>query len=102
MEKHGDRNLAGDAKDQFHLQVMSAGEMTKAIKGWRMAWKGKVCTAVDFAMQNNKDDIIMLIAIEGGPECLWEIEQLTNNIMSSFVAKGANLRLKMIKQKKLG
>lgn len=91
MKSLGFGNVAGDARDQFHKQVMTEEEMQLAIKGWRMAWKGKVCTGIEFMANSSSDEPIVLATIAGGPECQWEVEEIRSKIVPSF----QNVQLEM-------
>ena len=78
------KNAAGDAKDRFHTNVMSKKEMEAAIMGWRTAWQGKVCTALDFLTGDFPDGDIVALTIDGGPECVWELGKFTQDILPLF------------------
>ena len=80
----GFHSVAGDAADQFHMAVMTAEEMQVATKGWRIAWKGKVCTGIELTAKHSKGDAIALVTIDGGPECQWEVNELKSKIIPSF------------------
>merc|ERR1712039_552177 len=80
----GHQNVAGDAKDRFHTQVMSQEEMTELTRGWRTAWKGKVTTGISSTRQFRPRDTIVLLAISGGPECQWEYQELKTVILPQF------------------
>jgi len=66
----GFNNVAGDAKDQFHKLLMEPKAMTQEIKGWRIAWKGKL----EFFMESVGDSAgpVTLYSLTGGPETQWE------------------------------
>jgi len=83
IEALGFKNCAGDAKDKFHTQVMSPEQMTKAIKGWRVAWVSKVHVHLKLMSEESKDPIVV-IAIAGGPECEYERGELRTTFMNSF------------------
>jgi len=78
------QNLAGDAKDTFHQQVMPASELTQEKKGWRVAWLGKVTTGIT---PNNR---IFVVTYKGGPETDWEQEQIEKTRFPSLM-KGNTL-----------
>lgn len=80
----GGTNKAGDAKDWFHSMMMSEAEMTNNVKGWRIAWKSKVCAyLVDLRKFFPTDDIVLL-TIDGGPECQWELAELKGEIKKAY------------------
>merc|ERR1712203_1158178 len=89
----GGINCAGDAKDRFHRMAMSSAEMAIAVAVRRTAWKGKVFQGIKTLQAVLPNVNIVLIAIDGGPECQFEQEELTNVI----VPMHKNLRLKTFK-----
>jgi len=86
-------NAAGDAKDRFHTQVMNKMEMDIGVRGWRMAWKGKVCQAIEMLAKIFKKATIVVLMIDGGPECQYEQKEVNDSIRASFAAT-ADLRIK--------
>lgn len=83
VETCGGANIAGDAKDDFHKNIMTAQEMGK-LQGWRTAWKGKVCAAISLRQQDYPDLPVIVLTIDGGPECQWEYKQITGCIKDQF------------------
>jgi len=90
IKEIGHDNLAGDAKDRFHTQVMDKARMTQELKTWREAWKGKVCEGVKQVKRFRPASEIVLLTIDGGPECQWELEELKTKIIPQFT----NIRLR--------
>lgn len=80
----GHSNKAGDAKDWFHANMMSKNEMDKAVQGWRIAWKSKVCSYLVDLRRLFPNDQIVFLTIDGGPECMWELDQLQNDIKKAY------------------
>merc|ERR1719188_550956 len=71
----GGRNVAGDAKDQFHKMLMDKKHLDQEIQGWRIAWKGKL----EAYMECDEDDFsepVTIYSIAGGPETQWERQYL--------------------------
>jgi len=79
----GFENCAGDAKDRFHKQVVSPENMSKEIKGWRLAWQGKVIQSLK-KNSKRKNNRIVVIALKGGPECEFERETLSDKFKKDF------------------
>merc|ERR1712194_503790 len=77
----GFKNVAGDARDKFHMTVMTDKEMSKLFQCWRIAWKGKVEAAINYEAQDHPDEQPALIVVDGGPECAWEQGELQNTIL---------------------
>jgi hypothetical protein len=87
MQTMGMFNVAGDAQDQFHAEVMDEEEMTITRAGWRIAWKGKVSTGIHFSVKLAPSKPVELWAINGGPECQLEIQKLEQKIKPAFQAE---------------
>jgi len=52
-----------------------------------MAWKGKVCQAIEMLHKINSmvpDLTIALLMIDGGTECQWEQQEVKESISESF------------------
>ena len=80
----GGSNAAGDAKDRFHKTVMTKSEMEVAVQGRRTAWKGKVCQAIKLLNQFSPGHTLVLLMIDGGPECQFEQQEVRGPMASSF------------------
>lgn len=74
----GGSNIAGDADDHFHKILMKEEEMTWEVKGWRLAWKGKLEGAINAALKPRKS--IKFLSIKGGPETQWERNYLLKEL----------------------
>lgn len=94
IEAAGFANVAGDAKDQFHQQVMTKDEMDVQLRGWRLAWKGKVATGIDMTTKHYPGLAVELITIDGGPECQWEVQEIQEHIIPAFQNAGVEIELK--------
>jgi len=86
VKKIGFDNVAGDAKDKFHQHVMDPARMTRQRQAWRDAWLGKVCTAIQQVQRFCPGQPLVLMTIDGGPECQWELQKLKDRVLVQFSA----------------
>lgn len=68
----GGKSVVGDARDQFHKLLMDARVMTKHIRGWRIAWQGKL----QGSLPSDTADPVTLYSLKGGEETEWERQYL--------------------------
>lgn len=77
----GGYNIAGDATDRFHKDLMDPAKMTEAIQGWRQAWQGKCETGL-WILCPEVEDILTVYSIPGGPETQWERRYLVEQFQT--------------------
>jgi len=89
-------NCAGDVTDAYHQQMLPqllTGKINandKKHKPFRSAWRSRVAEATSMLRGNNK--AIVLLAIQGGPECNWEQIEL-NEIYEHFRKEGVDISI---------
>lgn len=94
IESLGGKNLAGDAKDTFHQEVMTPEDLSSEKKHWTPAWKGKVCTGIDMMTHDYKRGAkISLVTYNGGPETDWEQLEITERMLPSFKKRGVDIEV---------
>lgn len=77
----GGINIAGDEHDRFHKLLMDPEVMDMVIRGWRIAWKGKLEALLSMSCPANQEDkSVRIFSIKGGPETDWERNYLQNKL----------------------
>mmetsp|Transcript_43437 Transcript_43437/g.134236 ORF Transcript_43437/g.134236 Transcript_43437/m.134236 type:complete len:212 (+) Transcript_43437:95-730(+) len=87
--QHGGFYCAGEKGDVFNKDILVSSTSEQA-ESWKTGWKGKTEQAINMCRRLfEPDQPIYVVAIQGGPACEWEREQLR----SVFQPKKDNMQL---------
>lgn len=88
----GGINIAGDEHDRFHKLLMDPEVMNEVIRGWRIAWKGKLEALLSMSCPANQEDkSVRLFSIKGGPETDWERDYLQKELQEVHTFEKINV-----------